>query len=100
MKACTSCGEDIHPKRLEIFPNATRCVKCSSVDKKAGITVTKGEGDHTYTETVIMERSEFNEFQEAERKFNKTDFDVIPSEYPDTFIPQTEDGETLPELED
>ena len=93
MKKCSICDEEIHPKRLEILPNATRCVKCSTVDKKAGITVTKGEGDHTYTETIIMERSEFNKFQEAEEKLNKNEFDSIPSEYPTYVKPKVEDNE-------
>ena len=40
MKKCNACGEEIHPKRLEILPSATQCVKCSTTGKKAGVTVT------------------------------------------------------------
>jgi hypothetical protein len=69
-KLCISCGESIHPKRLEILPNAVRCVLCSTTDKKAAITITRGKGDHTYNETIIVERDEFNKFQELEHKIN------------------------------
>ena len=31
---CKGCGEQIHPKRLEIIPNAVTCVPCSTVQKK------------------------------------------------------------------
>lgn len=83
-KLCVGCKQPIHPKRLEILPSATRCVACSTASKKAGITITKGEGDHTYTETVIMEHDEFVKYKEAEAKLNKTTFDEIPSE--DEFV--------------
>ena len=83
-KLCTGCKQPIHPKRLEILPSATRCVACSTATKKAGVTVTKGTGDHTYTETVIMEHDEFVKYKEAEAKLNKTSFDEIISE--DEFI--------------
>ncbi len=26
---CVSCGEDIAPRRLEVMPTATRCIKCA-----------------------------------------------------------------------
>ena len=65
-KKCVSCKEPIHPKLLEILPNTTKCVSCSTTGKKGGITVTKGEGDHTYNETIIMEPDEFRKFQEME----------------------------------
>lgn len=69
-KLCIECGELIHPKRLEILPHAVRCVACSTTGKKAAITVTKGEGDHTYNETIIMDRENFNKIQEIEFKIN------------------------------
>lgn len=68
MKKCTACGEDIHPKRLEILPNTTKCVECSTQGKKAGVSVVLGEGDHTYNEIVIMEPEEFELYQELETK--------------------------------
>jgi RNA polymerase-binding transcription factor DksA len=42
MTKCTHCGQEIHPKRLEILPNAKTCVACSTTQRKAGLTVMKG----------------------------------------------------------
>jgi len=90
-KLCTGCKQPIHPKRLEILPSATRCVACSTVTKKAGVTVTKGTGDHTYTETVIMEHDEFVKYKEAEAKINNTTFDEIMSEDEYVLPPEEQD---------
>ena len=90
-KLCTGCKQPIHPKRLEILPSATRCVACSTASKKAGITITKGTGDHTYTETVIMEHDEFVKYKEAEAKLNKTTFDEITSEDEYVLPPEEQD---------
>lgn len=69
-KLCTGCKQPIHPKRLEILPSATKCVECSTTNKKAGITVTRGEGDHTYNETIIMEHDDYIRYREMEEKIN------------------------------
>jgi hypothetical protein len=90
-KLCTGCNEPIHPKRLEILPTTTRCVSCSNTNKKAGITVTKGKGDHTYTETIVLEHEDFVEYKKIEAKLNKTSFDEIPTE--DIILPQIIDDE-------
>ena len=34
-KACVACGEPIPKKRLEILPDTTTCVACSSATKKS-----------------------------------------------------------------
>jgi len=65
MKNCKFCSEQIHPKRLEILPNAETCVKCSTTGKKAGVTVTVGKGDHTYNDIVIMEPEDFNKYSKS-----------------------------------
>lgn len=90
-KLCTGCKQPIHPKRLEILPSATRCVACSTATKKAGVTVTKGTGDHTYTETVIMEHDEFVKYKEAEAKINNTTFDEIAPEDEYVLPPEEQD---------
>lgn len=90
-KLCVCCKQPIHPKRLEILPSATRCVACSTATKKAGVTITKGTGDHTYTETVIMEHDEFVKYKEAEAKINKTTFDKITSEDEYVLPPEEQD---------
>ena len=91
-KICIGCKQPIHPKRLEVLPNTTRCVACSTVNKKSGITITRGEGDHTYNETIIMEHDEFIKYKEAEAKYNKTTFDEIITE--DEYISFSEEEET------
>ena len=74
-KKCVICNEPIHPKRLEILPNTIKCVSCSTTGKKGGFTFTKGEGDHTYNETIIMEPDEFRKFQEIETMLMGKPFD-------------------------
>lgn len=72
---CINCGEEIHPKRLEIFPGTNKCVNCSNTNKKAGVTITKGEGDHTYNDIVILEHDDFVKYKQTEDKiYKKTSF--------------------------
>lgn len=80
MKLCISCGNEIHPKRLEILPNATKCVSCSTTNKKAGITVTKGKGDHTYNDIVIMDHEDYLKYQEMENKTYKKQIEETPNQ--------------------
>lgn len=68
MKVCVLCGEEIHPKRLEILPNTQQCVACSTTSRKAGVTIVGGEGDHTFNDVVIMDRELFEEYQELEHR--------------------------------
>jgi RNA polymerase-binding transcription factor DksA len=79
MKKCNACGEEIHPKRLEILPTAKTCVSCSTTQKKGGLTVMKGTGDHTWIETIPMEQEEYQKIMDAENKFFKkpSEFDSI-----------------------
>lgn len=58
---CKTCGETIGELRLKVLPNTKYCVKCSPIQKKGGITVQLGEGDHTYNEIIIMEADELND---------------------------------------
>ena len=71
MRNCTGCGELIHPKRLEIMPNTTRCVACSTVQKKGAVTIMKGTGDHTWIETIHLEHEDYKAYMEAENKLRK-----------------------------
>ena len=91
MKKCLACGEEIHPKRLEILPNAVTCVSCSTTGKKAGVSVILGEGDHTYNEIVIMEPEEFEQYKEIEFKINGKRKDDIT--HPDEEIEEEEEDE-------
>lgn len=96
MKKCSSCDKEIHPKRLEIIPNATQCVGCSTTGKKAGVTIVVGEGDHTYNDVVIMDREDFEKLQELEHKIYGKRKDDLP--HPDDEI-EDEEEETENELE-
>jgi hypothetical protein len=97
MKKCIQCGGEIHPKRLEILPNATRCVACSNTKQKAGITVTKGEGDHTYNETVIMDHDDYVRYQELENKMvgKREDLITHPDEDEDEETPESDEPTEL-----
>jgi hypothetical protein len=68
---CLGCGEAIHPKRLEILPGTKFCVKCSDTGRKRGVTVQRGEGDHSYTDVVIMEEKQFIQYIVSEGKISK-----------------------------
>lgn len=101
-KICTGCNQPIHPKRLEILPTATQCVACSTTGKKAGITVTKGEGDHTYNETIILEHEDFIKYQEIEfkTKGNRPDDITHPDDFVEEEEIEEEEDENLPFLVD
>ena len=100
MRKCNACGEEIHPKRLEILPTATQCVKCSTTGKKAGVTVTVGEGDHTYNDVVIMDRETFNEYKELERRLYGKRSDDIDHPEIEEEVEVNEDEEALDGVEE
>ena len=74
MIPCSCCGEDMPLLRLTKF-GYDFCVKCSEkfnmVGKKRGLPVQMGSGDHTWTETVIMEENDYLKHQEMEVLINK-----------------------------
>ena len=61
MIKCSVCGELMPLCRLTKF-GYNFCTKCSNVGSKRGIPVQKGSGDHTWTETIIVEEKEFYKF--------------------------------------
>jgi len=79
MTKCIQCGEEIHPKRLEILPTAKTCVACSTTGKKGGLTVMKGTGEDTWIETIPMEQEEYKKIIDAENKYFKkpSEFDSV-----------------------
>ena len=58
MIPCIKCKEDMLELRLTEYGYKV-CVNCSSVSTKRGISITKGSGDHTWTETVVMEEDQY-----------------------------------------
>jgi len=85
-KLCVGCNTPIHPKRLEILPKTKTCVECSNSEKKAGVSVMKGSGDHTYVETVIMEASEYRKYMELENKILQINYEENKDENNDDDI--------------
>jgi len=71
IRYCVGCGEQIHPKRVEILPHTKTCVNCSETGRKRGISVQIGEGDHSYTDVVIMEEKDYTSYMNAENKMRK-----------------------------
>jgi len=61
MIPCTQCGSPMPELRLTKF-GYDFCVNCSTVGTKRGIPVMRGSGDHTWTETIIMEEEQYEEF--------------------------------------
>jgi NAD-dependent SIR2 family protein deacetylase len=63
-RKCISCGELIHPKRIEIIPNTKTCVKCSSTGIKKGITVLKGDvnKDDTWNDIVFVDDNQYKQY--------------------------------------
>ncbi len=61
MIACTQCGSPMPELRLTKY-GYDFCVNCSTVGAKRGVPIMRGSGDHTWTETVIMEEDQYQDF--------------------------------------
>jgi len=68
---CIICKGEIHPKRLEIIPETQTCVECSTETPKKGVTITKGTGDHTWTDLMVMNNEQYEQYKEEEKKERK-----------------------------
>jgi hypothetical protein len=68
---CVKCGEQIPEGRLKALPTAKTCVNCSSVQKKGTVTLMKGEGDHTWIETIHLDHEDYKAYMEAENRLRK-----------------------------
>ena len=68
---CIKCGDVIPEGRLKALPTAKTCVSCSGVQKKGVVTIMKGEGDHTWIETIHLEHEDYKAYIEAENKLRK-----------------------------
>ena len=64
-KYCVGCGEEIHPKRVEILPNVKTCVSCSNTGMKRGVPVLHGnvEKDDTWVDMVFMDEDEYQNYE-------------------------------------
>ena len=79
IKYC-KCGVQIPEARLKILPNTHTCVNCSDVQTKKPVIVQRGKGDHTYTETVIMEHDDYVKYQQMEAVFTGVPFEDVNDE--------------------
>ena len=74
------CGVQIPPARLKILPNTHTCVNCSDAKPKKPVIVQRGKGDHTYTETVILDHDDYVKYSEEENKFRKRTMPIIQTD--------------------
>ena len=70
MIPCSKCGTPMPELRLTQY-GYDFCVSCSTVGAKKGVPILRGVGDHTWTETVIMEEDDYKKFQELDAIENK-----------------------------
>ena len=69
---CKVCGVEIDPRRIAILPDTQTCTQHSTAEKKVAMVVQMGEGDHTWTETYVVDREVYDKIQETEKNFRKT----------------------------
>jgi len=74
-RLCIKCRQEINPLRLKVLPGTKTCVECSTTGAKRGVPMMFGEKDHTWTDMVIMEADEFDQFEKASKQ--KTTFDTL-----------------------
>lgn len=58
---CIKC-EDNMPELRKTQYGYDFCVNCSTVGTKRGVPVQMGEGDHTWTETVVLEDNQYDSY--------------------------------------
>ena len=75
MIQCSKCLGDM-PELRKTQYGYTFCVNCSDglnlVGKKRALPVQMGEGDHSWTETVIMEESDYLQYELMEANNSKS----------------------------
>jgi len=63
MIPCSRCKGDMPELRYTQY-GYDFCINCSTIGAKRGIPVQMGEGDHTWTETVIMDEDVYKKYTE------------------------------------
>ena len=81
MIPCSKCEQDMPKLRLTQY-GYDFCVNCSTVGAKRGVPIMRGSGDHTWTETVIMEKDQYEDFVLASA-IEKGDKNASKAEYLD-----------------
>lgn len=67
MIPCIKCKEDM-PKLRKSKYGYNFCVNCSTVGQSKAITLQKGSGDNTWTETIIVDEDTFNSYQRQQEE--------------------------------
>jgi len=100
IKYCKGCGEQIHPKRVEILPNTTTCVSCSNTGMKRGVTVLNGdvEKDDTWVDIVFMEPEDYDQYMKQENKLKNLTSNSSKAELQD--FDNNSDEPTKPNFEE
>lgn len=70
MIPCIKCEKNMPELRLTQYGYKV-CINCSDVSTKRGIPVTRGTGDHTWTETIVVEEEQYNNFVVSSLKEDK-----------------------------
>jgi len=101
---CRSCGESIHPMRLEILPNTTVCVTCSQEVKKVGKIVTYGTGEEIETALEILDPSKAKPYVENNAVFTEENLELFSiidddADEEDTYVTYSNVVKTLGEEE-
>jgi len=65
---CVKCGDIIPEGRLKALPGTKTCVNCSGTKMKGVVTLMKGEGDHTWIETIHLDHDDYQKYMEQESK--------------------------------
>jgi len=76
MISCIKCEADMPELRLTQYGYKV-CVNCSTVSTKRGIPITRGTGDHTWTETIVVEEDQYESFVSATNKERGNSGDTI-----------------------
>jgi len=67
-KMCIYCKKEINPLRVKALPTAKTCVDCSTTGSKRGVPMMFGEKDHTWTDMVIMDPEEFDQYEKLNQQ--------------------------------
>jgi len=71
-KFCKVCQNEIPAKRVEILPNTETCVNCSDAKPYKAVSVTLGEGDHTWNDIQIMTDEQYQKYKNLEKSTQET----------------------------
>ena len=60
---CKVCGTKIPAGRIKAIPGTKTCVNHSSTEKLIGIPFNEGQGDHCYTDLLIVTPDQYEQIE-------------------------------------